>query len=518
MKKSIKIISLVSALFMMLNIMFTANVFAANIVDNHDGTYSKILLDENFESGLTGWNYIVGNDVKKSGAIIDGETTYNDYVVANTTDTLINSSGVPADRAGDTFGKALSVNPTGGSTNSAKVYKNFSSAVDPTETFVVEFDAYVNDLFAFAVGLIDAEDAAKNKISNNQYLAASATGTKTGLMYNPNPAENYTISSSVFTNNSDAQWGKTLAKDSWNHCKFEINSATGDVKFSFNTHSTKPTKKISYLAGKSIGGIYFMNYKGGTPTESNKYKYIDNVKVYTKTAQPSIDTAYIDDSSDKILVKFNDALADGQADAIKTAVTVTDTTDSENPIDVPVESVEVYTASSLTNRNVLLNFAQNFTFDNTHTYSVNVASGIKYADGYDILPASYKLEHVNGTAEISDFKITTTGLNTSMTEKTIILSWNVKKTSLKAFEYDMYVATFKKGELVNVYKRVNKRAHRNLTYYAEPTQQSESVKKDNSNWAEYVNLADADEVRAFLWTDKLVPLTAFAAQTVSAAE
>lgn len=517
MKKSIKIVSLVSALFMMMNIMFTANVFAANIVDNNDGTYSKMLLDENFENGLAGWNYIVNNDAAKSGAIVDNETTYNSYVVANTTDTLINSSGAAADRTGDTFGKALSVNPTGGGTSSAKVYKNFSSAVDATETFVVEFDTYVNDNLAFAVGLIDAADAAKNTISNNQYLAASATGTKTGLMYNPNPAGNYTISSTVFTNNAGAQWGKTLAKSSWNHCKFEINSATGDVTFSFNTNYTKPTKTISYLAGKSIGGIYFMNYKGGTPTESNKYKYIDNVKVYTTTTQPSIDTAYIDDSSDKILVKFNDVLADGQADAIKTAVTVTDTTDSENPIDVPVESVEVYTASSLTNRNILLNFAPDFAFDSTHTYKVNVASGIKYADGYDILPTSYELEHVNGTAEISDFTITNASLDTSMNNKAIVLNWNVKKTSLNAFEYDLYVATFKDGELVNVYKRPNKKGHRNLTYYAEPTQQSEYVQK-GANWSEYVNLADADEVRAFLWTDKLVPLTAFAAKTVSSAE
>ena len=265
-----------------------------------------------------------------------------------------------------------------------------------------------------------------------------------------------------------------INKNQWQHVKFVINLTTGTVKTYIDTVELEEVT-LPYIQGKTIRGIELANNRAllSGSTELDHIKYFDNIKVYTTSDGNSVSD--LKTGSNKVRVTFKDAV---DANTLTTGnVEIVDTNGA-------VKTISRIEALSSTEALIVLADAMN----DGISYVIRLSDGIKYADGYAILPYVNTFTYTKGsfTAEvlINDVSLTQTGIDATAT-------CTVSAYDLSNRNIQLILAAYEGSKLIGV--------------------KLQDYQYDESNYRQDIlNISESfeipgDTVKVFVWDENLIP-------------
>lgn len=431
-----------------------------------------IIRNDDFEDGLTKW-YTCGTDTAVTSSVAEVKTVA-DWMTAYTTDGDETVAATPNHKKADTD-KILAVKP-----NTAVYTKFDNNKTLNSGTVKIEFDVNPRDEGSWGIGML-----VDGKNENLGYMLNFANASGTMKYWSSYLGENpYMESGTPYTAGTGQYNYLSNWKNRWNRFVIEVNLDTNIItvkqKYLDSTNFTDrggSTKELVYMDryNYKLAGIVLAN---GTSADTenatvfaSKPKYFDNLRIYT---EPGADSKT---GSNKVRVEFKDAvntsLVEGKIvvkDAEGTALTPKSYEYSSDGKMALVELEEDMVAGS--------------------EYTVEILSGIKYTDGYNVMPSSKAVTYSAGTysanLEIEEplytkgSKVTATGtishtdfsdgedvevIVAAYNEQGIFIGAEIGKAKYSSFDYGT----------VNVF-------------------------------AELTLPEDAKTLRCFIWNDELTPL------------
>ena len=273
--------------------------------------------------------------------------------------------------------------------------------------------------------------------------------------------------------------GKTISRAicQWFHIKLTINASTGEVTAEMSNGGASVPQTLAYIGGTNpaIGGIMIYNNRADASLRpGDQTMYVDNFKVYRKTDGNAINS--IETGKNKLLLRFKDSINAASMTAANISITS------------GVDEMTVENVTLLDSKTALVEFGSDLTVGKK--YQISFADSVKYADGYTFAKKEYEF-----TASERDFSVTVdvsdAKYSTGETAKAVM---NVTATDLDQRNINMIIAAYKSGKLTDVNIR------------------SVSITSGDYGVLEPFELtmelnSDADKIKAFAWSDMLVPLT-----------
>lgn len=421
-------------------------------------TYYKTIFADNFENGTSKWyeagtTNVVANDTSAIGGTVTKGTALSLYGAPETV--------TPSDPNNTVF--ALNSSLGTGKT----VYTTFSENVSDNLCIEAEFQG---GYACMGIGLLEVNKTVDSKYilnvpSANNKFSYSTSGTfinSTNTTYNTPYVKQGTSTNLV------------INKNQWQHVKFVINLTTGTVKTYIDTVELEEVT-LPYIQGKTIRGIELANNRAllSGSTELDHIKYFDNIKVYTTSDGNSVSD--LKTGSNKVRVTFKDAV---DANTLTTGnVEIVDTNGA-------VKTISRIEALSSTEALIVLADAMN----DGISYVIRLSDGIKYADGYAILPYVNTFTYTKGsfTAEvlINDVSLTQTGIDATAT-------CTVSAYDLSNRNIQLILAAYEGSKLIGV--------------------KLQDYQYDESNYRQDIlNISESfeipgDTVKVFVWDENLIP-------------
>lgn len=266
----------------------------------------------------------------------------------------------------------------------------------------------------------------------------------------------------------------------WNHIKFVADLSTGDCRVELNGVGSDAIN-LPWLKGMTIQGVGFRHVSRNS-TVCDQDAFLDNVRISIPSDGDSI-TA-INTGSGRFAMVFKDYI--DSATLTKDKVSLT----NANGESVEIADVRV----SDSGKTAVIETTVPLTSGTE--YTVNLADTVAYKDGYKIIETSQKFiyKDVNFAGTVSfDGNLTPADLTA---DKEITAKYQLT-TNVKTTNVDFYVASYAEdGSLIDI------------AYKARIVGEAEY------NSAQDLSLKltkNAAAVKAFVWSDSLVPFGEFAA-------